>query len=57
MTMSEPGGPLIYVADDEEHITELLAMGLGISGFFVERFASGRDALEAIAQTCSSWMS
>jgi len=48
MTMSEPDGPLIYVVDDEEHITELLAMGLGINGFVVERLQDGRQALEAI---------
>ena len=48
MTTSEPTGPLIYVVDDEEHITELLAMGLGISGFVVERLSTGREALEAV---------
>ena len=40
--------PLILVVDDEEHITELLAMGLGFNGFEVERVASGRAALDAI---------
>ena len=48
MTTSEPDGPLIYVVDDEEHITELLAMGLGINGFVVERLQDGRQAIEAI---------
>jgi two-component system OmpR family response regulator len=48
MTMPEPRSPLIYVVDDEEHITELLAMGLGINGFTVERFHDGRQALTAI---------
>ena len=38
----------ILVVDDEEHITEMLAMGLGLHGFSVERAASGRDALDAI---------
>ena len=42
------GGPLIYVVDDEEHITELLAMGLGINGFEVERLSDGRQALAAV---------
>ena len=36
------------MVDDEEHITELLAMGLGYNGFEVERQASGRGALGAI---------
>jgi two-component system OmpR family response regulator len=40
--------PLVLVVDDEEHITELLAMGLGYNGFEVERQASGRGALTAI---------
>jgi two-component system OmpR family response regulator len=39
---------MILVVDDEEHITELLAMGLGMKGFEVERAASGRAALDAI---------
>jgi two-component system OmpR family response regulator len=40
--------PRVLVVDDEEHITELLAMGLGYNGFDVERQASGRGALAAI---------
>src|SRR3954453_16514767 len=40
--------PRIVVVDDEEHITELLAMGLSYNGFEVERVASGRAALTAI---------
>ena len=40
--------PRVLVVDDEEHITELVAMGLGYNGFEVERAASGRAALEAI---------
>jgi len=40
--------PFILVADDEEHITELLAMGLGFNGFEVERVGNGRAALAAI---------
>ena len=39
--------PLVLVVDDEEHITELLAMGLGFNGFEVERAATGRAALDA----------
>jgi two-component system OmpR family response regulator len=40
--------PRVLVVDDEEHITELVAMGLGYNGFEVERVASGRAALEAV---------
>src|SRR5579871_6755545 len=40
--------PHVLVVDDEEHITELLAMGLGFNGFDVERAASGRAALAAV---------
>ncbi|HEY8545756.1 MAG TPA: response regulator transcription factor [Acidimicrobiales bacterium] len=40
--------PLVLVVDDEEHITELVAMALGYNGFAVERAASGREALEVI---------
>jgi two-component system OmpR family response regulator len=40
--------PRVLVVDDEEHITELVAMGLGYNGFDVERAATGRDALAAI---------
>jgi two-component system, OmpR family, response regulator len=40
--------PRVLVVDDEEHITELLAMGLGYNGFDVERQSSGRGALAAI---------
>jgi two-component system OmpR family response regulator len=41
-------GPRVLVVDDEDHITELLAMGLGYNGFDVERVASGRGALDAV---------
>ena len=47
---STSGAPLILVVDDEEHITELLAMGLGFNGFDVQRASSGRAALEAISE-------
>jgi len=40
--------PRVVVVDDEEHITELLAMGLSYNGFEVECVASGRAALTAI---------
>ncbi len=47
--MSNHGGrPKVLVVDDEEHITEMLAMGLGFNGFDVERAHSGREALAAI---------
>ncbi|HEY4377218.1 MAG TPA: response regulator transcription factor, partial [Acidimicrobiales bacterium] len=48
MPADERSQPLVLVVDDEEHITELLAMGLGYNGFEVERAASGREALAAI---------
>jgi two-component system OmpR family response regulator len=38
----------VLVVDDEEHITELVAKGLGYNGFEVERVGSGRAALQAI---------
>jgi len=40
--------PRVLVVDDEEHITELVAMGLGYNGFDVERVATGRDALASV---------
>ena len=40
--------PRILVVDDEEHITELVAMGLGYNGFDVERVSTGRAALDSI---------
>jgi len=43
--------PRILVVDDEEHITELVAMGLGFNNFEVERAASGRAALAAVQNT------
>jgi two-component system OmpR family response regulator len=38
----------ILVVDDEEHITELVSMGLTYNGFGVERAGSGRAALSAV---------
>jgi two-component system OmpR family response regulator len=48
----DPSGrlPLVLAVDDEEHITELVAMALGYNGFEVERAASGRAALDAVEQ-------
>ena len=40
--------PYVLAVDDEEHITELVALALGYNGFDVERAASGREALTAI---------
>ena len=40
--------PRVLVVDDEEHITELVAMALGYNGFEVERLSTGRAALEAV---------
>ncbi|HET7489783.1 MAG TPA: response regulator transcription factor [Acidimicrobiales bacterium] len=40
--------PRVLVVDDEEHITELVAMALGYNGFDVERADTGRKALAAI---------
>ncbi len=49
--MSSGGGkPRVLVVDDEEHITELVAMGLGYNGFECERVSTGRSALEAVAE-------
>ncbi len=47
--MSDPIEKLhVLVVDDEENITELVAMGLELSGFDVEKVATGRAALAAI---------
>jgi len=40
----------VLAVDDEEHITELIAMALGFQGFEVDRAASGREALAAIGR-------
>jgi two-component system OmpR family response regulator len=40
--------PLVLVVDDEEHITEMVAMGLRFNGFDVERAGTGRTALRAV---------
>ncbi len=50
--MSDPERqePYVLAVDDEEHITELIAMALGFQGFEVDRAASGREALAAIGR-------
>ena len=49
--MPEPTeAPRVLVVDDEAHITELLTMGLELSGFVVESAASGRAGLDAVAR-------
>jgi two-component system OmpR family response regulator len=40
--------PFVLAVDDEEHITELVAMALGYNGFEVQRAATGREALAAV---------
>ncbi|HET8931334.1 MAG TPA: response regulator transcription factor [Acidimicrobiales bacterium] len=57
--MSEPSDshkPRVLVVDDEEHITEMVAMGLGYAGFEVERAASGREALDAVVREAPAIM-
>ncbi len=47
--MSDPSGkPIVYIVDDEEHITELVAIGLGINGFAPTRIHSAREALRLV---------
>ncbi|MGA2208612.1 MAG: response regulator transcription factor [Acidimicrobiales bacterium] len=46
--MPDAAKPLVFAVDDEEHITELIALGLSISGFEVVRLATGRQALTEI---------
>jgi two-component system OmpR family response regulator len=42
------GKPIVYIVDDEEHITELVAMGLTINGLSPVRIHSARDVLKQI---------
>ncbi|MBL8775148.1 MAG: response regulator transcription factor [Acidimicrobiales bacterium] len=50
-SVSDDGGqPTILVVDDEEHITELLSMGLGMHGFEVVRAANGREGLAKVEE-------
>ncbi|MGN6692594.1 MAG: response regulator transcription factor [Aquihabitans sp.] len=53
---TESSSPRILVVDDEEHITELLAMALGYQGFEVERAATGREALDAVVRRAPDLM-
>lgn len=46
--MADSEKPLVLAVDDEEHITELIALGLSINGFEVVRLATGRQALAEI---------
>lgn len=52
----ETDRPRILVVDDEEHITEMVAMGLDYAGFDVERAANGREALDAVARQAPQMM-
>ena len=47
--------PRVLVVDDEEHITELVAMALGYNGFEVERLSTGRAALEAVERRSTAF--
>jgi DNA-binding response OmpR family regulator len=42
--------PLVYIVDDEEHITELVAMGLGINDLSPVRLHSSREVLQKIEE-------
>jgi two-component system, OmpR family, response regulator len=42
--------PYVLAVDDEEYITELIAMALSFNGFEVERAENGRKALASIEQ-------
>lgn len=48
MTDTDRADPLLLAVDDEEHITELIALAFGSRGFEVERAATGRAALAAV---------
>ena len=49
--MDEPAArPFILAVDDEQHITELISLALGMKGYEVQRLASGRAALDAVEQ-------
>jgi two-component system OmpR family response regulator len=45
----DPAGVRILVVDDEDYITDLVAVGLRFVGFSVETAADGRDGLNKIA--------
>lgn len=49
--MDEPAArPFVLAVDDEQHITELISLALGMKGYEVQRLASGRAALDAVEQ-------
>jgi two-component system, OmpR family, response regulator len=47
----DPQGLRLLVVDDEEYITDLVAVGLRFVGFEVETAVDGRDALAKLATT------
>lgn len=48
MDTSKRSKPLVLAVDDEQHITELVSLALGMKGYEVKRVGSGRAALEAV---------
>ncbi len=46
--MPEAAKPVVLAVDDEEHNTELIAMGLSIGGMDVVRVGTGREALAQV---------
>jgi two-component system, OmpR family, response regulator len=47
----DPEGVRVLVVDDEDYITDLIAVGLRFVGFDVDTAVDGRDALAKIAST------
>ena len=47
----DPEGVRVLVVDDEDYITDLIAVGLRFVGFEVDTAADGREALAKIAST------
>jgi two-component system, OmpR family, response regulator len=47
----DPQGVRVLVVDDEDYITDLIAVGLRFVGFDVDTAADGREALTKIAST------
>jgi len=47
----DPQGVRVLVVDDEEYITDLIAVGLRFVGFEVDTAADGREALAMVATT------
>ena len=48
MRPTAPDAPTILAVDDEQHIRELLRMGLSMQGFRVIEAAAGREAIELV---------